>query len=224
MKKNKLSQISKSTNKGIFIVLEGIDRCGKSTQQKLLGKSIVKGVNMDFPNPITYSWPLIDSYLNGKLPLSPKQAHLLFSFNRQETEEVIKSTLNSGANIICSRYIHSGIAYSMANGLDYEWCKTVDSLTKTSGDGGLPKPDVVFFIDTDPIKCSQRKGYGKQVTEKVEYQKKVRKNFISILGGTENCIVIDGNAKEKEIHREILNHLIKIINRKGISNRVNINK
>jgi dTMP kinase len=53
----------------------------------------------------------------------------------------MKMNLNSGCNLVIDRYAYSGTAYTaVKEGNDFEWCKKCDE--------GLPKPDIVFFLDT----------------------------------------------------------------------------
>jgi dTMP kinase len=46
--------------------------------------------------------------------------------------------LKQGTSIILDRYAYSGVAFTSAKGLNFEWCKNSDK--------GLPKPDIVFFL------------------------------------------------------------------------------
>ena len=48
-------------------------------------------------------------------------------------------TLESGTNVICDRYAYSGVAYSVAKGLDFEWC--------LGADRGLVLPDLILYFD-----------------------------------------------------------------------------
>ena len=50
-------------------------------------------------------------------------------------------TLNEGKNVILDRYVYSGVVYSAAKGLDLNWCLNPDK--------GLPKPDLLFYIEID---------------------------------------------------------------------------
>ena len=69
---------------------------------------------------------MISGFLQNKKPMGPELLHLLFSANRWELEENIKSKLNQGEIVIIDRYAFSGVAYSVAKGLDIEWCKSSD--------------------------------------------------------------------------------------------------
>ena len=105
--------------RGYFIVFEGCDHSGKTTQSKLLSESgIFKNVTtMTFPDRTTLIGSMINNYLQKSTKLNDKAIHLLFSANRWEKESKINELLNNGTTIICDRSSYSGIAYSVAKGL-----------------------------------------------------------------------------------------------------------
>lgn len=47
--------------------------------------------------------------------------------------------LNNGVNLVCDRYAHSGVAFTSAKGLNFDWCMACDR--------GLPKPDCIIYLD-----------------------------------------------------------------------------
>ena len=59
MKKNVVKKNNKKVRRGLFIVIEGLDRVGKSTQQMKLLANMRYGMRIDFPYTISYSWSLI---------------------------------------------------------------------------------------------------------------------------------------------------------------------
>ena len=67
--------------------------------------------------------------------------HLLFSMNRWESKKQIMDAMRAGQHVICDRYAYSGVAYSAAKGLDFDWCKNADK--------NLLKPDMVFYMNAD---------------------------------------------------------------------------
>lgn len=105
--------------RGAFIVIEGVDRSGKSTQCKKLVEKL-KNMNipaqlMCFPDRTTKTGKLIDEYLkNENCNLNDQTIHLLFSANRWENVEKIKSLLFQGTTLIVDRYSYSGIVFSTA--------------------------------------------------------------------------------------------------------------
>ena len=103
--------------RGLFIVFEGLDRCGKSTQCATLAKTLDDPTTkIAFPNRESESGKLLDSYLKSMRgqTLSNEAVHLLFALNRWEMKSKIIELLESGTNIVCDRYAYSGVAYSAA--------------------------------------------------------------------------------------------------------------
>lgn len=148
--------------RGTFIVFEGVDRCGKTTQCALLLKHLlsvgIAAVAMQFPNRTTPVGQLINSYLSSSENLDDRAIHLLFSANRWEAAPKLAETLAKGETVICDRYAYSGVAFSSAKeavgdgseSLTLDWCK--------SSDVGLPAPDVVIFLDLSQEEAEQRGG------------------------------------------------------------------
>ncbi|KAG8223231.1 hypothetical protein J437_LFUL003582 [Ladona fulva] len=163
--------------RGALIVLEGCDRVGKTTQcVKLIEKIAAengKSSLLKFPERSSLTGQLINDYLSNKLELSDRVVHLLFSANRWETEAQMKLLLKSGTNLIVDRYAFSGVAYSAAKeGMDIEWCRGPDI--------GLPRPDLVVFLDLDPRTAASRVGYGEERYEHRRFQEVVRENFLKL--------------------------------------------
>ena len=160
--------------RGAFIVLEGLDRSGKSTQVKRLVDHLntkgVKACGINFPDRTTAVGSLINSYLQSGQELDDAAVHLLFSANRWEAVKTLKARLTAGETLVCDRYAFSGVAFTAAKGtLDLEWCKNPDR--------GLPAPDAVIYLDVSSEVARQRGGYGEERYEKEEFQNKVRKVF-----------------------------------------------
>lgn len=124
---------------------------------------------------------MISSYLQNTAQISNEAIHLLFSANRWEKAKHIEETLAKGANIVCDRYWFSGVAYSCAKGMDYEWC--------ISPDRGLIRPDLIIFLDADPDVLSSRPGYGEEKYERADFQKKVQSAFKRIFSEEKYLIV-----------------------------------
>ncbi|UKK02170.2 thymidylate kinase [Theileria orientalis] len=161
--------------RGKFIVFEGIDRSGKSTQIKLLSQKLVeeniKTQIITFPNKKTPIGRILGDYLRSRDENIPKQAlHLLFSANRWEVMDNIKKVLESGTHVITDRYAYSGISYSVgAEGLNFDWCKIPDK--------GLIQPDVVFYMDIEPEQTTSRGDFGVEIYENIEHLKSVHQAF-----------------------------------------------
>ncbi|EPY50099.1 thymidylate kinase Tmp1 [Schizosaccharomyces cryophilus OY26] len=203
-------------NRGSLIVIEGLDRSGKSTQCQLLLEDLqAKGKRVQlykFPDRTTAIGKKIDSYLKETSQLSDQVIHLLFSANRWEVIEDIQSKIQSGTTCILDRYAFSGIAFSAAKGLNWEWCK--------SPDRGLPRPDLVIFLHVRPEIAAKRGQYGEERYEKVEIQKKVEKNFERIereyMEEGMAFITLDASTSVEAVHSQIMNLVDKIDTSKAL--------
>ena len=165
------------SKRGAFILFEGIDRCGKTTQTTRLAEKLRSAGSavelIRFPDRTTAIGKMIDAYLQNACDLDDRSVHLLFSANRWEAANQIIKKLNSGVTIVADRYAFSGVCYTAAKGgQSLEWCKGPDV--------GLPKPDIVFFLDIPMEEAAKRGNYGAERYEKEEFQAKVRQNFLSL--------------------------------------------
>lgn len=178
-----------------LVVLEGLDCSGKTTISRLLEERLRPCVVIRFPDRSSRTGKIIDEFLKKKTNISPHELHLLYSANRYEKAKLIASTLDH-SNVVCDRYWLSGAIYSAAKGLDYEWCKSVDR--------HLPRPDHTFFIDADAESISQRKGFGGEAHDQVEFQKKVY-DLYKDHAESENMVIVDGKRRPEDLVDEILN-------------------
>lgn len=194
-------------SRGALIVLEGLDRAGKSTQHTLLcshltslGHSVK---SLRFPDRSTPIGKSIDSYLKGENEVEDHVVHLLFSANRWEAAPSIFSALEAGTHVVIDRYYYSGIVYSAAKGkegLTLEWCK--------SPDVGLPKPDLILFLEVDAETARSRGGFGTERYEKEEMQRRVRHLFLRVIemeedGREKTTTVISAGRSLEDVQKEI---------------------
>eukprot|EP00929_Paragymnodinium_shiwhaense_P055459 TRINITY_DN27784_c0_g1_i1.p1 TRINITY_DN27784_c0_g1~~TRINITY_DN27784_c0_g1_i1.p1 ORF type:complete len:308 (+),score=101.79 TRINITY_DN27784_c0_g1_i1:155-1078(+) len=212
---------STGKDRGAFIVFEGLDRAGKSTQSKELlaymtkaseaavgkdGEPVAKRRQtgmapkwMCFPARHTPMGSLIDQYLRKKLEMCDRAVHLLFSANRWEMATDIIKELDAGKTIICDRYAFSGVVYSAAKGMDAAWCRSTDI--------GLPQPDLVFFLHLDPEVGAKRAAFGDERYENTQMQIAVREQFAAAdFGSGEKRVAwnpVDGGQEKAVISEQI---------------------
>jgi len=187
--------MSAAVKRGALIVFEGCDRSGKTTQVKRLVETLNKtGCTtemMRFPDRSTGIGSVINSYLTCSQELDDRAIHLLFSANRWETEKQIQRSLAAGTNIIIDRYAYSGVAFSAAKpGLSLDWCKQPDV--------GLPRPDLVVFMDVTEEVAKQRGGFGEERYEVAEFQRRVRQNYKQLKDEIWVEVCADGSLEEVE--------------------------
>lgn len=149
---------------------------------------------MNFPDRTTPVGLLIDNYLKNKQNFTDEGIHLLFTLNRWESKEKICNMLNAGTTLIVDRYSYSGVAFSAAKGLDFDWCK--------SPEAGLPKPDVVIYLTLTSEAMIKRSGFGTERYEIPEFQQNVRKVYEKMI---EDPLwkVIDADKTPEELSEEL---------------------
>lgn len=131
----------------MFIVLEGIDGCGKSTQAKLLAdwfteqrKEIVLTAEPTKEGDIG---KFIREILSSKKQITPEALALLFVADRKEhLNNCIEPLLSEGKVVISERYSLSTIAYQSAQGVDTDWLIDLHKYIR--------KPDLIIFLDVSP--------------------------------------------------------------------------
>lgn len=159
--------------RGALIVLEGLDRSGKSSQCSQLVSFLSKqGVPVEgwrFPDRSTAIGSMISSYLSTSSDLDDSTVHLLFSANRWEKRSLMEAKLKGGTTLVVDRYSYSGVAFSAAKGLDLNWCKAPEI--------GLLAPDLVLYLNIPAEIAAERGGYGGERYEKIEFQMEVYKQY-----------------------------------------------
>jgi len=168
--KHEMKNVAK---RGAFILFEGIDRCGKTTQSKMLTENLLKrGIkveHMRFPDRATQIGKMINSYLTNTVDTDDKAIHLLFAANRWEKMKIMREKLESGVSLIVDRYSYSGVAFTASKGYGVQWCYQPEI--------GMISPDLVIWLDMPLEDVKTRGGFGDERYEKLEMQERVQKLF-----------------------------------------------
>ena len=191
--------------KGKIIVIEGIDKAGKTTQAKLLQKKLrSKCVRFDFPD---YSTPVgkeIKQFLDAKRGYSDDMKMILLSPNRWEKKTEIERVIGKGTTIIMNRYYQSNLVYGMSKGLKLDWLLALDK--------GLPTADLVIVIDikTNTLVTRSKNGIIDTFEKDLELIRKVKKNY-RILANKFNWSIIDAEKSVDDVHYQVLKTVRKIV-------------
>ncbi|WVQ97191.1 thymidylate kinase [Kwoniella sp. CBS 9459] len=167
------SSATPGSSRGTFIVFEGLDRCGKTTQVSRLVERLEKEGKrarlQKFPDRTTAIGQMIDAYLRSKADMDDRAIHLLFSANRWECAAAIRRDLADGITVIADRYAFSGIAFSAAKGLPFDFCLQPDT--------SLPLPDITLYLTLSRTIASQRSAFGEERYETDQMQRSTREQF-----------------------------------------------
>jgi dTMP kinase len=184
--------------RGAFIVIEGLDGSGKTTQAKLLTARLSQSHRAIYtaePSKGRIGTYIRESCLYAEERLPTTFEALLFAADRIEhVENEIKPALAAGRLVVCDRYVYSSLSYQGSAGVSTAWIVEVNRYAL--------KPDFAVFIDMPPEKVLQRLNRRKSVMENVETQRKVREIYLQYVEKG-NLNRIDGNKPIEETARNI---------------------
>lgn len=190
---------------GLFIVIEGLDGAGSSTQVEKLA-NYLKQRNYKVLATKEPTNNIIGGLIRGQLTHDwhtvPECLQLLFAADRaHHLKKEINPALTNSYIVISDRYIFSTIAYGALD-LDYNWLKEINKNFKF--------PDLYFIINTDPEECIKRlkkTRYKLELFEDLEKLKKVHENFLRLINDYKqthnNIYTINGNQLIEDIFDDI---------------------
>ena len=195
----------------MFIVLEGIDGAGKSTQAKLLklwfeekGYEVVLTKE---PTDTAFGKLIRRLVLTGGkegiidgAKISHEAEALLFAADRAEhVDKLIKPSLDAGKIVISDRYFYSSLAYQWARGLDLEWLIDLNRFAI--------RPDLVILLDL-PVKESMKRLRSRSIKSEFdkiyELQRKVRENYLKLAERFREIKIVNALDDVDSVHRQIV--------------------
>ncbi|MBQ2931930.1 MAG: dTMP kinase [Clostridia bacterium] len=196
--------------RGKFIVFEGIDGSGKSTQINLLAEALKKR-SISCRTTLEPTFGMVGSVLHdilsGKMSADPKVVASLFVADRldhilNQTDGVLKSVEN-GETVICDRYYFSSYAYQSVE-VPRDWVVSANRMAAET-----LRPDATIFIDISAETAMNRISKNRENTELYETKERlsaVREGYFSafeLMKDEERIFVVDGNRSIDEIAEEI---------------------
>lgn len=146
----------------MLIAFEGLDQSGKETQARHLRARVEqegrKVHALSFPDYETPIGREIAAALRGERDFAPDVMQLLYVANRMEFKPRLDSWFDSGAVVVCDRYVASSVAYGEAHGLDAQWLRDIQRC--------LPAPVLTVLLDIAPETSVQRKQTGRDRFER----------------------------------------------------------
>jgi len=204
---------------GLFVVLEGIDGAGTTTQAKMLHSYLEnRGIESMLTNEPTdepvgklirdsLSGRITSPKSNKRIEFSEKALCLLFAADRIEHSVSIEAARDRGAAVVCDRYILSSIAYQTLD-------KAIKPKRVIEVNRGCSVPDVTFLLKVPVKECLRRLRSRKDIPTVYEKKtllesidrnyEKARRRYKDTFGPV---IVIDGTASQGDVQRAIIDRL-----------------
>lgn len=204
----------------MFIVLEGLDGAGKSTQIKLLREMVERtGRECEYLHFPRFDAPIygemIARFLRGEFgsveQVNPYLVALLYAGDRADAAAQIRGWIEEGKCVIVDRYVYSNIGYQCAKVEGAEERNTLrEWILRTEYEQfGIPRPTLSLFLDvpfgfTKAKLTAQREGAdrdylsgGVDIHEKsLDLQQRVREVYLEAARADKELIVVDCATEE----------------------------
>jgi dTMP kinase len=189
-----------------FVVIEGIDGCGKSSVARLVAKRI--GKRAVLTREPTESWIGKAVRRGDKAEVSPYIDALLFMADRSLHTEEIRRLLSKKKLVISDRYYHSTVAYQAANlqkhfkGDAFNWL--LDANLRIS-----MHPDLTVLLVIPPKEALRRVGRRGRLSrfEKLGFLTKVHNNYLRLAKLDKSIVKVDASQDLKTVVDEVLGHI-----------------
>lgn len=216
--------MTKNNYLGKFIVFEGLDGSGQSTQAAKLVEYLnrhQKKLELGRPEAHLTKEPtnnLIGGLIRGQLTNNWKTGQeclqLLFAADRaHHLEKEVIPILEKGGVVVSDRYFFSTIAYGSLEIPDWQWLKDINK--------HFLLPDISFFLKVSPAVCIERiKGnrFEMELFEKEEALTKIWQGYERIVKEYENIYIVDGEREIDKIFEEIKKIVYEKLNLDGERN------
>lgn len=195
---------------GRFIVLEGLDGAGTTTQTRRLHEYFTKRGSDSFPTCEPTPEPVgafTRSLLSGDAPPPQRVLGLLFAADRLQHSATIRNHLAGGRHVLCDRYIFSSMAYQTLDpDISAEWVRDVNA--------GCAVPDLTVFVDVPVEECLRRLGGregDRSIYERADHLQTILDNYRRLTGFYEahfgTLVTVDGTGSPDAVHAAIVSAL-----------------
>ncbi len=220
-----------------FLVIEGLDGSGKSTQigmlKEYLEQKAISYKYLHFPRLEEGIYgKLIARFLRGEMgdieQVDPYLVALIFAGDRWEAKTLIEQWLADGYLVLVDRYVYSNIAFQCAKLHDPEEQKKLQKwiLDLEFGNYKLPSPELNIFLDVPFDFTKERLTVGRTGNDRdylngqtdiheqdLDFQGRVRKIYHSLCSDVDNISIVDCADKNGQMHSTdvIFEHLLDVI-------------
>lgn len=203
------SERRSTSDRGSFVVFEGVEGAGKSTQVRLLSRFLeergVRHVVKREPGGTELGETLRQLLLHEESLSAPAELLLLLAARAQLIERVVRPELESGAMVLVDRYELSTLAYQgYGRGIPLEEIRRLNCFAT----GGL-RPDVTFLLDVSPELGAERRRLTGRGADRIEgagdaFHRRVAEAYHLLAKEEPGVIPLDGTGAPEEVHSRIV--------------------
>jgi dTMP kinase len=198
-----------SSSRGRFLVLDGIDGCGKSTQAERLARAL-SARHLREPGSTALGEGLRELLLAREHAIFPRAETLLFAAARaQMLEELVEPALAKGENVVCERFHASTFAYqAVAGGLPED-----EVLALLSTWAGAPQPDLVLWLDLPLELALARRGAASDRIERrgIEFQRAVARGYARYAERSRRVVRVDASGTLDAVAAAVLKEVQRVL-------------
>lgn len=200
---------------GRFVVIDGVDGCGKSTQAGLLAHALRERtgrtvVHLREPGSTAVGERLRALLLSRELDPSPAVEALLFcAARRAMLDDLVAPALARGEHVVCERFHPSTFAYqSVAGGVPEGL--VLDLLRHWAGS---PEPDLVLLLDLDPeVALARRAGAGDRIEAKgLAFQRRVAGGYRRYAELVPGVVRVDAAREPAAVHASVVAEVVRAL-------------
>ena len=205
-----------SKRRGLFIVIEGVDNCGKTTQARRLISSLRRRgfdvLAVREPGGTAVSERVRRILLSRESKMCPRTELLLYLAARaQVTAEKIAPALREGKIVVADRYHLSTYAYQIGGrSMPEEVVFAADRFARHN-----IEPDLTIVLDITPAEAQRRLAAAHKKLDRIEKEKpaffaRVRKYYREAARTGRKIVLLNGRRNPNELAAEILTRVLKI--------------
>lgn len=207
--------------RGVFIVLEGPDKSGKSTQAKRLVAALkgagLKAVHTREPGGTGLAEAVRRVVLDPDLRVHPLAELLLYEAARaQHTAELIVPALKKGSVVVCERYTLATLVYQgLARGLGVALARRVDRVAT----GGL-EADLTLVLDIPPERFSQRdpsRAHDRLEREAPAFRRRVRDGYLRLARTLPRTALVDADRPLDAVTADVAARVGRLLARRRLA-------
>lgn len=214
---------------GLFIAFEGIDGSGLTTQAERAKENLEKRAYWDSvgeskeerttfltkePTDGPAGGPLRLA-LKGRLDVDPETLALFFATDRRDhSTQEIRPMIDDGKIVIADRYYLSSLAYQWADGVDFDWLKTINSKCET--------PDLTILLDVSAKVAKDRMERDRWHVELYEEEEKlttIREKYKEAADDLredgEDIRIVNAEASKDVVERRVMSEIFDKIEEKS---------